>query len=929
MPRPNTAGGRSSAHAVVSRRARWIVAASSVLAALLAVAVAAARVTGSAPLGASLFVIAVIAVQTALVWWTARALARTDAQCRAAERDRARLLAREQRTHEDALARAREEQALRRAAEAIGAAFTEEDVLRVVASSALDALGADLAFIQRLLQGADEMEVRAATGYGAPEPGRRVAYAGTFAERVIAERRAALLPRLGSARTALPGDLAETCPEGSAVVVPLIDAGDAIGLLVLVRRGGLYPFRADDLARASIFGNLASLAFTRAHLREVCERRREELEQVVESRRRLVRGFRHDLKNPLGAAAGYAELLEDGVLGALQPAQREGVEHIRRSVGSALDLIDDLVELAPPLGAAGERPRRGEPAPAGAAPGAAPRPPTAHDGGQAASPIAAEHGPLETVIRNIPAGVILAEARSGTITMASPDAERILGQPIVKGPLDRSWRPGQFLDGRGRVIPLHDWPLARALRGEQVRDAELMFRRADRRRIWIRQSAAPIKDPDGNVTGACAAFFDITEEKRIERAERVLADSGNLLAQSLDIQTTLRRLARLVVDRVADDCIIDLLTPGQDRLVRIAAATRFREREPLLEQLQRSAPDPRRHALVRRLLDGHSILQPNVTEDWLREVAPDEERYALLKRLAPRSVVLVPLVARGQAFGILTMTIAKSEGRFGPDDLALAEELARRAGLAVDNARLYEATAVASQAKSDFLAVMSHELRTPLNAIIGFADLLLLGVPEALPEKDRRPVRRIIASARHLRELIDEILSFSRMEAGTEVPMVERADLRDLVADVATATAPQARDKGLEFSVHQPEEPTPIETDPDKLRQILRNLLSNAVKFTQRGRIELAAGIEDGEIVIRVADTGIGIAPEHQRRIFEPFWQVERGATRGVGGTGLGLSVSRRLARLLGGDVTVESRPGAGSTFTVRIPARLERREAA
>ncbi|MDQ2889476.1 MAG: HAMP domain-containing histidine kinase [Gemmatimonadota bacterium] len=226
----------------------------------------------------------------------------------------------------------------------------------------------------------------------------------------------------------------------------------------------------------------------------------------------------------------------------------------------------------------------------------------------------------------------------------------------------------------------------------------------------------------------------------------------------------------------------------------------------------------------------------------------------------------------------------------------------------------------ANTAKSNFLAVMSHELRTPLSAIIGYEELLADGITGPVNEAQKHQLGRMKASAQHLLHLIDQILSYSRVDAGREVVHVEDVDANELADDAAALVEPLAREKGLPLEVIATGYPLPMSTDAGKVRQILVNLLSNAVKFTPAGRVTLIVQ-HDGAIVRYIArDTGIGIAPEHRDQIFDAFWQVEQPSTRRVGGTGLGLSVTRRLARLLGGDVTVESRVAEGSTFTVTLP---------
>jgi signal transduction histidine kinase len=228
----------------------------------------------------------------------------------------------------------------------------------------------------------------------------------------------------------------------------------------------------------------------------------------------------------------------------------------------------------------------------------------------------------------------------------------------------------------------------------------------------------------------------------------------------------------------------------------------------------------------------------------------------------------------------------------------------------------------ANGAKSDFLAVMSHELRTPLSAIMGYQELLADAITGPINEQQAQQLARIKSSARHLLSLIDEILTFTRIDAGREEVSIERASLATLLEPAAEIVEPLARARGLHIEVMLPPNPVIVETDAVKVRQMIVNLLSNAVKFTDRGRIILSGEQRGDQLVITVEDMGIGISSDHFERIFEPFWQVEQTATRRAGGTGLGLTVTRRLALLLGGDVTVKSTTGEGATFTICLPVR-------
>jgi signal transduction histidine kinase len=226
----------------------------------------------------------------------------------------------------------------------------------------------------------------------------------------------------------------------------------------------------------------------------------------------------------------------------------------------------------------------------------------------------------------------------------------------------------------------------------------------------------------------------------------------------------------------------------------------------------------------------------------------------------------------------------------------------------------------ANEAKSQFMATMSHELRTPLNAIVGYADLLDSEVAGTINTEQRSYLGRLMVSARHLLDLITQVLEFERISTGVERPFMDVVNVTSVLEETLTLVAPVAAQKRLALRAEVPDGLTFV-TDATKVRQIVLNLLSNAVKYTEHGEILLKAQLAPSGLIIEVADTGIGIDPKDQARIFDPFWQADRSLTRKAGGAGLGLAIADRFTRLIDGSLRVESQPGVGTKFYLKLPA--------
>ncbi|MFP5354379.1 MAG: ATP-binding protein [Gemmatimonadota bacterium] len=553
---------------------------------------------------------------------------------------------------------------------------------------------------------------------------------------------------------------------------------------------------------------------------------------------------------------------------------------------------------------------------------------------------------METLLKVIPVGIGIVSDREGLDVTVNPALAKLLRTASTDTPLKAAPRGDAFpfrVMRDGIELSLGQMPLQKAAReGEAIPYEELELSFADNTRVTLLASAAPIRDEQGAVSGSIGAFVDITARKRAEIASSILAEASAAFASSLDIGQTFATLSQRVVPGMADICVIFVVRESGSIGVVAMESTDPQILDTLrVFDRQHPVDGTPTHPVWHALRAQRSILVPSVSDASIASMLSGEQSVIELARATgTTSLLMVPLAARGRVIGAMGMGTLGHRRPFDQGDLALAEELGSRAAMALDNAVLLAAehraradaeaarseAERASRSKSDFLAMMSHELRTPLNAIAGYAELIELGLRGPVTDAQVADLIKIRQNQRHLLGLINSVLNFARLDVGRVLYDITNVPVAASLRAVESLIEPQLRERQLQYELTPCRTTITVRADGEKLQQILLNLLSNASKFTSSGgRIDVWCQVEAREVRLRVRDTGVGIATEQLERIFEPFVQADRSIRSSKEGVGLGLSISRELARGMGGELSVESAVGVGSVFTLTLPRGPDR----
>ena len=529
-----------------------------------------------------------------------------------------------------------------------------------------------------------------------------------------------------------------------------------------------------------------------------------------------------------------------------------------------------------------------------------------------------ERARLDLILEEIPDTVWIVDANARLVRTNSA-GRRLLGlapddplpplaelTPCLDGP-----------DGEDRALDGGDLGLGTALRGKTVTGAVSSFRRreGDPER-WLLASAAPLRDHDRRVIGAVGVSTDITERRRSEEMLRLLAAASNTLVASLDHRATLTAMAGLTVPSLGDWCVIDLLEDDQT-VVRLPVAHADPSQRETASELRRLGPDP--STLAAALAGVQEPAIRDAPEAPLVTMLREEERTGMLRALRLRACMIVPLVARGRKVGLMQFAMSRPGRGYHPADLGVAEDLAHRAAMSIDNARLYQQACEADRRKDEFLAVLSHELRAPLAPVMTWIEILRRA-PD--PARVRHAVEVIDRNVRVQRALMNELLDLAAITRGKVALEPRSIDLVELVRACVDTLSGEAGAKTIRLQVRLPDGGLVVRGDPNRLHQVFANLIANAIKFTPEGGLVSVILERQGDAAVaRVRDTGEGIEPAFLPQVFEMFKQQEEGARRVHGGLGIGLALAKRLTELHLGTIEVTSEgPGRGSEFIVCLP---------
>ncbi|WP_257449184.1 PAS domain S-box protein [Archangium lipolyticum] len=518
---------------------------------------------------------------------------------------------------------------------------------------------------------------------------------------------------------------------------------------------------------------------------------------------------------------------------------------------------------------------------------------------------------LQAILETAVDGIITIDER-GTIQNLNPATVRIFG-----------YSPEELIGQNVSILmpePYrgeHDGYMANYLRtgvrkviglGREVRG-----RRKDGSVFPLELSVSETRLPQGRFfTGLVR---DISTRKRAMEAQSLFVEAGTLLSQSLDVATTLRKLASLAVSRLCDYCIVDLL--GEDgQLHRLEVATREPGLQPLIRRTVSYAPLIGNHSpLIRALERGKAMAVPVVTPEWLDSAAVNAEHRALLEELGPKSVAVVPLVARGRKLGIICFAWLRSRASTMAADVEVAKGLADRAAVAIDNARLYQEAQEAARVREDVVAIVSHDLRNPLNAITLSATTLLKR--EDVDERTAKAIRRIYAAADRASGMIRDLLDFTQARVGG-IPIHRRPlDFHAHVHHVVDEVQGAHPERHIDFHARGDGQG---EWDEGRLAQVVTNLVGNALQHSPASTpVRVSTWSEGPGVCLEVHNEGAPIPAELIPTLFEPYRQgPEAGAGRGS--LGLGLFITRQIVLGHGGTLEVRSSENDGTTFTVRLP---------